>query len=120
MEHMAEVLRTADRAMCTAYTEKTGMTEAEALDMMEHETWLTAQQAKDRGLVNAVMFEEQGEEGVPLVAGPLFKLPTRKQMEQVRKLAGLQGEDSGGAAVLLQKVQKRLDLMSRPKLNMVP
>lgn len=42
MEHMAEVLRTADRALCTAYTAKTGMTEAEALEMMEHETWLTA------------------------------------------------------------------------------
>lgn len=120
MEHMAEVLRTADRAMCTAYTEKTGMTEAEALDMMEHETWLTAQQAKDRGLVDAVMFEEQEEEGVPLVAGPLFKLPTKEQMEQVRKLAGLQEEDSSDAAVLLQKVQKRLDLMSKPKLNIVP
>lgn len=120
MEHTAEVLRTADRAMCTAYTEKTGMTEEEALDMMEHETWLTAQQAKDRGLVDAVMFEEQQEEGIPLVAGPLFKLPTREQMEQVRKLAGLQEDDSGDAAVLLQKVQKRLDLMSKPKLNMVP
>ena len=27
MEHMAEVLRTADRALCTAYVAKTGMTE---------------------------------------------------------------------------------------------
>ncbi len=120
MEKMVEVLQQADRAMCTAYTEKTGMTEEEALDMMEHETWLTAQQAKDRGLVDAVMFEEQQEEGIPLVAGPLFKLPTKEQMEQVRKLAGLQEEDSGDTAVLLQKVQKRLDLMSKPKLNMVP
>lgn len=121
MEHMAEVLRTADRAMCTAYTEKTGMTEAEALDMMEHETWLTAQQAKDRGLVDAVMFEELAEGGVdiPLVAGPLFKLPTKEQMEQVKKLAGLQEEDSGGAAVLLQRM-KRLVAMSKPKSNIVP
>ena len=30
LEHMAEVPRTADRAMCTAYTEKTGMSEEEA------------------------------------------------------------------------------------------
>lgn len=50
MEHAAEVLRTADRALCTAYMAKTGMTEEEALDMMEHETWLTAAQARERGI----------------------------------------------------------------------
>ena len=59
MEHTAEVLRTADRALSTAYMAKTGMTEAEALDMMEKETWLTAEQAKERGLINEVMFEKQ-------------------------------------------------------------
>ena len=86
MEHMAEVLRTADRAMCTAYTEKTGMTEEEALEMMEHETWLTAQQAKEKGLVDEVMFEEPEAEEIPLVAGPLFKLPTKEQMERVKAM----------------------------------
>ncbi len=60
MEHTAEVLRTADRALCTAYMEKSGMTEREALEMMERETWLNAQQAVGRGLVDAVMFEETG------------------------------------------------------------
>ena len=48
MEHTAEVLRTADKALCSAYTTKTGMSEDEALNMMEHETWLTAEQAKKR------------------------------------------------------------------------
>ena len=87
MEHMAEVLRTADRAMCTAYTEKTGMTEEEALDMMEHETWLTAQQAKEKGLVDEVMFKE--EEDLPMTASSgLFKLPTKDQMDRVRQMMG--------------------------------
>lgn len=87
MEHMAEVLRTADRAMCTAYTAKTGMTEEEALDMMEHETWLTAAQAKEKGLVDEVMFEEAEE--MPMVASSgLFKLPTKEQMEKVRATMG--------------------------------
>lgn len=85
MEHMAEVLRTADQALSTAYTAKTGMTETEALAMMENETWLTAQQAKDRGLVDAIMFEEP-QEDVPMVAGPLFRLPSMEQMERVKAL----------------------------------
>lgn len=87
MEHMAEVLRTADQALCTAYMDKAGMTKAQALEMMEHETWLTAQQAKDKGLIDAVMFEEaDAQEDIPLVAGPMFRLPTMEQMERVKAL----------------------------------
>lgn len=85
MEHTAEVLRTADQALCTAYMEKTGMTEADVLAMMEAETWLTAQQAKERGMIDAVMFEESGE-NIPLVAGPLFALPDADQMEKVKSM----------------------------------
>lgn len=93
LEHMAEVLRTADRAMCTAYTEKTGMTEKEAIAMMEQETWLTAQQAKEKGLIDKVMFEEP-EKKLPMVAGPLFRLPTEEQMTKVKAmLDGMASED---------------------------
>jgi ATP-dependent protease ClpP protease subunit len=87
MEHTAEILKTADRALCTAYTAKSGMTEEEALDMMEHETWLTAQQAKDKGLVDEIMFEEA--EAAPLVASSgLFRYPTKEQMDKVRAMMG--------------------------------
>ena len=89
MEHMAEVLRTADQALSTAYTAKTGMTEAEALEMMEHETWLTAQQAKDRGLIDEIMFDEPTQDA-PMVAGPLFRLPSMEQMERVKALMAKQ------------------------------
>lgn len=87
MEHMAEVLRTADRALCTAYMAKASMTEDEALEMMEHETWLTAQQAKEKGLVDEIMFEE--EEELPMTAAHgLFKLPTKEQMDRARAIIG--------------------------------
>lgn len=87
MEHMAEVLRTADRALCTAYTAKTGMTEQEALEMMEHETWLTAAQAKEKGLVDEIMFEEAQELPMTASAG-LFKLPSKEQMDRARAMMG--------------------------------
>lgn len=83
MEHTAEVLRTADKALCSAYVSKSGMSEEEALMMMEHTTWLTADQALERGLIDAVMFQET--ESAPLVAGPLFALPTKEQMEKVSR-----------------------------------
>lgn len=88
MEHMADVLRTADRALCTAYTAKTGMTEEEALQMMEQETWLTAEQAKERGLVDEIIFEDKGNEVLPMVAScGLFTLPTEEQMARARQMA---------------------------------
>lgn len=102
MEHMAEVLRTADKALCTAYTAKTGMSEEEALEMMEHETWLTAEQAKEKGLIDGIMFEEEQKE-VPLVAGPLFALPGKEQMEKVKNmLKQAEKPDEGDTAFLMQ------------------
>lgn len=107
MEHMAEVLRTADRALCTAYIAKTGMSEDEALELMEHETWLTAEQAKERGLIDAVMFEET--EVMPLVAGPLFALPGKEQMEKVKRMIEEADEKRNDSSVFL--MQKQLDLL---------
>lgn len=92
LEHTAEMLRTADRALCSAYMDKSGMSEQEALEMMEYTTWLTAEQALERGLVDAVMFRDEEEAG-PLVAGPLFVLPTEEQMEKAKK--ALQGDEKG-------------------------
>ncbi len=101
MEHMAEVLKTADQALCTAYTEKTGMSQQEALAMMEKETWLTAEQAKERGLINAVMFEDTKMD-IPLVAGPLFALPSAEKMEKVKSMLKNAESVSDDAAFLLQ------------------
>ena len=86
MEHMGEVLRTADKALCTAYMDKAGMSEADALEMMERETWLTAQQAKEKGLIDKIMFDEQEADTVQMVNGLSFRLPTQEQMEKVKNL----------------------------------
>lgn len=85
MEHMAEVLHTADQALCAAYTAKTGMSQEEALAMMEAETWLTAEQARERGLIDAVMFEEDKETEL-FVAGAVFRLPSEEQMGKVKNM----------------------------------
>ena len=101
MEHMAEVLHTADQALCTAYTAKSGMSQQEALAMMEKETWMTAEQAKEKGLIDAVMFED-AEENTLLVAGPLFALPSPEQMEKVKSMLKDAESESEDAAFLLQ------------------
>lgn len=54
MDKQSEILQTANRAIAAAYCEKSGMSEAEALSMMDSETWLTAEQAVERGLIDRI------------------------------------------------------------------
>lgn len=99
MEHTAKLLKTADKALCTAYAIKAGITEEEALEMMEAETWLTAKQAKEKGLIDGIMFEES--EDMPLVAGVGFKLPDEDKMEKARKM--MKDADEKSSAFLLEQ-----------------
>lgn len=109
MEHAAEVLRTADQALCRAYMAKSGMTEAEALEMMERETWMTAEQAKERGLIDAVMFNEENEDSY-MVAGNHFHLPTVDQMEQVKKLMKERTDGKDPSVFLMEQQTELLKL----------
>ena len=109
MEHAAEVLRTADQALCRAYMAKSGMTEAEALEMMEHETWMTAEQAKERGLIDAVMFDDAEEDNY-MVAGNHFHLPTAEQMEQVKKLMKERTDGKDPSVFLMEQQTELLKL----------
>lgn len=122
MEHVAEVLKTADNALCTAYMAKAGMTRSEALEMMESETWLTAEQAKERGLVDEVIFEDAAEEAMPMVASSgLFQLPTMEQMERVRAMMVKPTETAETVNSEIELLQIKLDLMSRkPTRSMEP
>ena len=58
MDKMSKVLQVADQTVANAYIAKSGMSMKEALKMMADETWLTAQQAKDKGLIDGIMFED--------------------------------------------------------------
>lgn len=57
MTHTSKTLKTANEAVANAYIAKTGMSIKDALAMMEIETWFSAQQAVEKGLVDGVMFE---------------------------------------------------------------
>lgn len=104
MEHAAEVLRTADRALCSAYTAKTGMTEEEALAMMERETWLRAADAKSLGLIDEIMFN--GENDL-VISDSTFRLPTRDQMERARAMMERRDSDNDEK----NKLQTQLNLL---------
>ncbi len=57
MEHTAEILKNANDTIANAYRLKTGKTQEELLRLMDKETWMTAQKAKELGFIDEVMFE---------------------------------------------------------------
>lgn len=95
-EHIAEMLSTADKALCQAYVAKTGMSEEEALQMMEHETWLTANLAKEKGLIDGIMFEENKPDIMMNAVG--FNLPSEEKLAEARTLMEAKKKEAEMAA----------------------
>lgn len=62
-EYQSDVLKTADKAVCQAYTEKTGKTEDEFLQLMDSEKWFTAKEAVEIGLCDRIAGREILENG---------------------------------------------------------
>lgn len=54
MAHESGVLLKASKAVATAYRLKTGMTEDELIGLMDKETWLTADEAVEKGFIDKV------------------------------------------------------------------
>lgn len=59
MQHTAEVLQTVNTAIMQAYIAKTGKTEDELREMMDKETWLTANQCLEAGFADEIIKDEK-------------------------------------------------------------
>lgn len=56
MEHYTEVLKKANKTISSAYSLKSGKGENEFLRLMDKETWFTANEALELGLVDEIMY----------------------------------------------------------------
>lgn len=101
MDHASEVLQKANRAIAAAYIEKTGMPEKDVLDLMDCETWLTAKEAVDYGLIDEISAPAHAQvEPQRMVAAYGSILPAqvvdRMQKERIKlqlDLLNLKGEE---------------------------
>lgn len=59
MQHTADVLQTVNTAIMQAYIAKTGKTEDELREMMDKETWLTANQCLENGFADEIIKDEK-------------------------------------------------------------
>lgn len=58
MEHQADVLKSANRAIANSYQVKTGMKQEELLSLMNKETWLSAEEAYKMGFVDEIINDD--------------------------------------------------------------
>ena len=61
-EHEAKVLDSIDQSIVNAYSDKTGLKRDDILQMMQNETWMSAQEAVDKGFADGIMFHNDDEE----------------------------------------------------------
>lgn len=61
LRHEADVIENYNKSIANAYILKTGLSQDELLDLMNKETWLNAQQAKELGFIDEIMFDESNQ-----------------------------------------------------------
>ncbi|MED1801790.1 head maturation protease, ClpP-related [Brevibacillus porteri] len=82
-QHGADFLRNYNISIANAYMLKSGMSQEELLDLMNQETWFTAQQALEKKLVDEIMFEDSSQPKLVANAG-VAKLLPQEVIEKMR------------------------------------
>lgn len=94
MAHESGVLLKASKAVATAYRLKTGMSEDELIGLMDKETWLTADEAVEKGFIDKVTEYAEKAKEVKLAASLSGLIPDTiiKQMrdEKTQLIAKLE------------------------------
>ena len=81
MDKSSETLQKANKAIASAYVAKTGMSEEDALALMDAETWLSASEAVEKGLIDTIA----DSQNVRLVASTVKLIP-QSVMDKLRNL----------------------------------
>ncbi|PZM62610.1 head maturation protease, ClpP-related [Paenibacillus dendritiformis] len=118
--HESEVTKNYNKSIANAYVLKSGMTQDEVLALMDEETWFTAQQALEKGLVDEIMFEDSGS---PMLVASAYNTPMlppsvidkiRNELIKDRQSKIKQTQENGRVAkVPLSLLQKKLLLQGR-------
>lgn len=95
MQKNAEILKQMNTALASSYVSKTGKSQEEILKLMDHETWLTANQALEMGFVDAI------SQSVPVMTNGIMGM---RLTDEIRKKV----QDEKAARDHLEKEKKNL------------
>ncbi|WP_404427296.1 Clp protease ClpP [Ureibacillus chungkukjangi] len=93
MDDTSDFLKKVNQTIINAYKAKTNKSDDELKQMMDKTTWMTAQEAKEHGFIDSIMFENEVEavnsvERPELVNGMLPKAVIDKMRNQLANEAG--------------------------------
>lgn len=116
LQHQADVLKNYNKSIANAYMLKTNMSQEALLELMNQETWLNAQQAKENGFADEIMFDD----GNQLVASiyNFVVLPPEVINKMVNSPLNPSNPTKDEADILIQK-QAFAQKQAQAKLNLL-
>ena len=106
-EHTADVLKNYNKSIANAYRLKTGLSEKELLELMDKESWFTAQEAIEYKLADEIMFDNQ----MQLVASVASMIPLEIINKMRNTLKNPNIDKNNDSGFLLQKSKSKLNLL---------
>lgn len=86
LEHDSKMMDSTDQSIVNAYEAKTGLDRNEILKMMGDETWMTAQQAVDKGFADAVSTGQSEEQPVQVMNAVEQPLLDKTAVNKIKNL----------------------------------
>jgi len=109
MEGVSEFLKTVDRSIANAYEKKTGMAEQDLLSLMDKETWMDAEKAKENGFADEIMFEDAPKAAASLPGALPQQVINKMRTDGLKQPAALTVDDVKGVmADIKQEIIKEL------------
>lgn len=103
-------LNSTEKSIVTLYNEKTGLSENELLKLMFEETWMTSQEAVDRGFVDNIIDYDEQQESIELVASYDNQI---EQLAEFRKLMYQLKSDTRGEEMDKTFIDKVRNLLNQ-------
>lgn len=115
MDDAAEMLRVTNKAVSAAYRGKTKLSEEELLELMNKETWMDAETAKEKGFIDKIMFESEPLRMVASTTGALPQAVINKiKNDSLKKPKQVNVEDLEG---LFSQMEERISEKLSNQIN---
>ena len=111
MQHTADVIKNANTTIANAYRLKTGMSEADLLNMMNQETWLTPQQALENKFIDEIMFTDGQVNLVASIQSNLLPIEVIEKMRNSKNMNPLNSKKNDVDFFNAQKAKAKLNLL---------
>ncbi len=110
LQHEANVLNGVDQSIAAAYELKTGMNQTDILQLMSNETWLTAQDAVDKGFADNIMFVDANK---PVFSNSIGNIPSADKLNEFMNFMNFKNRHNKTKAEPTKENKQKVNLRDR-------